>query len=120
MTVQSRACETAEPLMRWQAVASIIRKDMHLLGLYALAGAIWMFAMSALFHTYTDFSALMASLGISGLGLDSYLFAVFGIGLAYLWPADVADVGAEVEVDIRGRRGAATVVRPPFVDRSPR
>ena len=24
------------------------------------------------------------------------------------------------EVDIRGRRGAATVVRPPFVDRSPR
>jgi len=43
-----------------------------------------------------------------------------GIGLAYLWPADVADVGAEVEVDIRGRRGAATVVRPPFVDRSPR
>jgi Glycine cleavage system T protein (aminomethyltransferase) len=43
-----------------------------------------------------------------------------GIGLAYLWPAEVADVGAEVEVDIRGRRGAATVVRPPFVDRSPR
>ena len=80
MTVQSRAFETAEPLMRWQAVASIIRKDLHLLGLYALAGAIWMFAMSALFHTYTDFSALMASLGISGLGLDSYLFAVFGIG----------------------------------------
>jgi glycine cleavage system aminomethyltransferase T len=29
-------------------------------------------------------------------------------------------VGAQVEVDIRGRRGAATVVRPPFVDRSPR
>jgi hypothetical protein len=25
-----------------------------------------------------------------------------------------------VEVDIRGRRGEATVVRPPFVDRSPR
>jgi aminomethyltransferase len=43
-----------------------------------------------------------------------------GIGLAYLWPADAADVGAEVEVDIRGRRGTATVVRPPFVDRSPR
>jgi len=43
-----------------------------------------------------------------------------GIGLAYLWPADVVDVGAEVEVDIRGRRGAATVVRPPFVDRNPR
>ena len=43
-----------------------------------------------------------------------------GIGLAYLWPADVAEVGDEVEVDIRGRRGAATVVRPPFVDRNPR
>jgi len=43
-----------------------------------------------------------------------------GIGLAYLRPAGVADVGAEVEVDIRGRRGRATVVRPPFVDRSPR
>jgi aminomethyltransferase len=43
-----------------------------------------------------------------------------GIGLAYLWPADVADVGDRVEVDVRGRRGAATVVRPPFVDRSPR
>jgi len=47
-----------------------------------------------------------------------------GIGLAYLWPSDPAphavDVGANVEVDIRGRRGEATVVRPPFVDRSPR
>jgi aminomethyltransferase len=43
-----------------------------------------------------------------------------GIGLAYLWPGDVVDVGDEVVVDIRGRRGAATVVRPPFVDRSPR
>lgn len=80
MTAQSRALETAEPLMRWQAVASIIRTDMHLLGPYALAGAIWMFAMSALFHTGKDFSALMASIGVSGLGLDSYLFALFGIG----------------------------------------
>jgi aminomethyltransferase len=43
-----------------------------------------------------------------------------GIGLAYLWPDDVADIGDVVEVDVRGRRGAATVVRPPFVDRSPR
>jgi aminomethyltransferase len=43
-----------------------------------------------------------------------------GIGLAYLWPADVAELGETVEVDIRGRRGRATVVRPPFVDRSPR
>lgn len=43
-----------------------------------------------------------------------------GIGLAYLWPSDVATVGDVVEVDIRGRRGAAEVVRPPFVDRDPR
>ena len=43
-----------------------------------------------------------------------------GIGLAYLWPADVATTGDEVEVDIRGRRGVADVVRPPFVDRNPR
>ena len=43
-----------------------------------------------------------------------------GIALAYLWPGDVVEPGASVEVDVRGRRGAATVVRPPFVDRSPR
>lgn len=43
-----------------------------------------------------------------------------GIGLAYLWPAEEAEVGAEVEVDIRGRRGRATLMHPPFVDRSPR
>jgi aminomethyltransferase len=43
-----------------------------------------------------------------------------GIALAYLWPADVAGIGDEVEVDIRGRRGPATVVRTPFVDRDPR
>lgn len=43
-----------------------------------------------------------------------------GIALAYLRPADAASMGDEVEVDIRGRRGVAEVVRPPFVDRSPR
>jgi aminomethyltransferase len=43
-----------------------------------------------------------------------------GIALAYVWPGDVVDLGQEVEVDIRGRRGKATVVDPPFVDRSPR
>jgi aminomethyltransferase len=43
-----------------------------------------------------------------------------GIALAYLWPSDVATLDRELEVDIRGRRGKATVVRPPFVDRSPR
>jgi aminomethyltransferase len=43
-----------------------------------------------------------------------------GIGLAYLEPADRYEPGAEVEVEIRGRRGRATVVHPPFVDRNPR
>lgn len=43
-----------------------------------------------------------------------------GIALAYMWPGDVVELGQEVEVDIRGRRGKATVVKPPFVDRSPR
>jgi aminomethyltransferase len=43
-----------------------------------------------------------------------------GIALAYLRPGDAADIGSEVEVDIRGRRGRATVVKTPFVDRSPR
>jgi aminomethyltransferase len=43
-----------------------------------------------------------------------------GIALAYLWPGDVVEPGQEVEVDVRGRRGTATVVKPPFVDRSPR
>jgi glycine cleavage system T protein (aminomethyltransferase) len=43
-----------------------------------------------------------------------------GIALAYLWPADVAEIGDRIEVDVRGRRGSATVARPPFVERSPR
>jgi aminomethyltransferase len=43
-----------------------------------------------------------------------------GIALAYLWPSEAATLDRELEVDIRGRRGKATVVRPPFVDRSPR
>jgi aminomethyltransferase len=43
-----------------------------------------------------------------------------GIALAYLWRPDEIELGAQVEVDVRGRRGRATVVRPPFVDRSPR
>jgi aminomethyltransferase len=43
-----------------------------------------------------------------------------GIALAYVWPGDVVELGQEVEVDIRGRRGVATVVKPPFVERSPR
>jgi glycine cleavage system T protein (aminomethyltransferase) len=43
-----------------------------------------------------------------------------GIALAYVRPADAVGVGDEVEVDVRGRRGTATVVAPPFVERSPR
>jgi aminomethyltransferase len=43
-----------------------------------------------------------------------------GIGMAYLSPADRFAPGDPVLVDIRGRRGSAVVVRPPFVDASPR
>ncbi len=43
-----------------------------------------------------------------------------GIGLAYLPPDDRSVRGAEVVLDIRGRRAHATVVVPPFVDRNPR
>jgi aminomethyltransferase len=43
-----------------------------------------------------------------------------GIALAYLSPADGHGPGAIVEVDVRGRRGRAQVVKPPFVERSPR
>jgi aminomethyltransferase len=43
-----------------------------------------------------------------------------GIALAYLSPADRFKPGEPVEVEVRGRRGEAQVVRPPFVDRSPR
>jgi aminomethyltransferase len=43
-----------------------------------------------------------------------------GIALAYVERRDDLAVGAEVEVDVRGRRGAARIVKPPFVDRSPR
>ena len=41
-----------------------------------------------------------------------------GIAMAYL-DAGV-DPGTTVEVDVRGRRGEAEVVKPPFVDRSPK
>jgi glycine cleavage system T protein (aminomethyltransferase) len=43
-----------------------------------------------------------------------------GIALAYLSPADRWEAGVQVEIDVRGRRGTAEVVRPPFVDRSPK
>ena len=42
-----------------------------------------------------------------------------GIALAYVSP-EHAEPGGALEVDVRGRRGSAEVVRPPFVDSSPR
>jgi aminomethyltransferase len=43
-----------------------------------------------------------------------------GIALAYLSPAERFEPGIEVHIDVRGRIGPARVVKPPFVDRSPR
>jgi aminomethyltransferase len=43
-----------------------------------------------------------------------------GIALAYLSPPERFGPGEVVEVDVRGRRGEAQVVKPPFVDSSPR
>ena len=43
-----------------------------------------------------------------------------GIGMAYLSPRDRFSAGDAVEVDVRGRRGRAEVVKPPFVPSSPR
>jgi aminomethyltransferase len=42
-----------------------------------------------------------------------------GIALAYV-ERDLAEPGTEVEIDVRGRRGAARVTRPPFVEASPK
>jgi aminomethyltransferase len=43
-----------------------------------------------------------------------------GIALAYVSPSDGFAPDDRVEVDIRGRQGEAKVVRPPFVDASPK
>jgi aminomethyltransferase len=43
-----------------------------------------------------------------------------GIALAYLSPPERFTPGDEVEVDIRGRPATAEVLRPPFVDSSPK
>ena len=42
-----------------------------------------------------------------------------GIALAYV-ERDHTEAGTELEVDVRGRRGAVRVTRPPFVDSSPK
>ncbi len=41
------------------------------------------------------------------------------IALAYVL-RELAEVGTELQVDVRGKRGHVTVTRPPFVDASPR
>ncbi len=43
-----------------------------------------------------------------------------GIAMAYLSPRDRFKAGDPVEVDVRGRRGSAEVVRPPFVPSTPK
>jgi glycine cleavage system T protein (aminomethyltransferase) len=43
-----------------------------------------------------------------------------GIAMAYLSPPRDFEPGAEVEIDIRGRRAPARIVETPFVKRSPR
>jgi aminomethyltransferase len=42
-----------------------------------------------------------------------------GIAMAYVL-RDAAAQDTELQVDVRGRRGAARVTRPPFVDASPK
>jgi aminomethyltransferase len=43
-----------------------------------------------------------------------------GIAMGYLAPRDRFSPGDEIEIDVRGRRGRAEVVKPPFVDSSPK
>jgi aminomethyltransferase len=43
-----------------------------------------------------------------------------GVALAYLTPRERFAPGERVEIDVRGRRGEAEVVRPPFVASSPK
>ncbi len=43
-----------------------------------------------------------------------------GIGLAYLSPRERFTEGEAVDVEVRRRRGAAEIVKPPFVSSSPR
>src|SRR5947209_14264742 len=43
-----------------------------------------------------------------------------GIAMAYLSPRDRFAPGGQVEIDVRGRRGAAEIVKPPFVSSSPK
>ena len=43
-----------------------------------------------------------------------------GIGMAYVAPRERFKAGGEMEIDVRGRRGKAELVKPPFVQSSPK
>ena len=43
-----------------------------------------------------------------------------GIAMGYVSPRDRVTAGDPVQIDVRGRRGTAEVVKPPFVDSSPK
>ena len=43
-----------------------------------------------------------------------------GVALGYVSPRDSVQAGDEVEIEVRGKRGRATVTKPPFVDSNPR
>jgi aminomethyltransferase len=43
-----------------------------------------------------------------------------GVAMGYVSPRDRVTAGDEVEIEIRGRRGKAEVVKPPFVDSTPK
>jgi aminomethyltransferase len=43
-----------------------------------------------------------------------------GIAMAYLSPRERFSAGDKVEIDVRGRRGESEVIRPPFVESSPK
>jgi aminomethyltransferase len=44
----------------------------------------------------------------------------YGVAMGYVSPRDRVAAGDQVEIDIRGRRGKAEVVKPPFVGSSPK
>jgi aminomethyltransferase len=43
-----------------------------------------------------------------------------GVAMGYVTPPDAVAIGDRVRIDVRGRIGAAEVVKPPFVDSSPK
>jgi aminomethyltransferase len=65
---------------------------------------------------------VLASDGLAGTVTSGTFSPTLGTGIAmaYLAPADAFEPGTPVEIDIRGRRAPARIVKPPFVDRDPR